>query len=118
MGGIWFKSEIVLQFWEGALGPFRLEKLARYPLQLGNVLNGIFGQLKNKLAITHSIAIKLKEKKEAMVVDCHHVACVCVLTEWKFKKKMFLRLGIIFSNLGKKSPKFHWERGRISPLRA
>ena len=30
---------------------------------------GIFGQLKNKLAITHTIAIKLKEKSDAMVVD-------------------------------------------------
>ena len=37
----------------------------------------IFGQLKNKLASTHTIAIKLKETKDAMTVECHHAACVC-----------------------------------------
>ena len=31
-------------------------------LKSGNFLNGIFGQLKNKVAITQTIAIKLKEK--------------------------------------------------------
>ena len=32
---------------------------------------------KQKLAMTHTCAIKkLKEKKDA-VVDCHNVACVC-----------------------------------------
>ena len=28
-----------LQFWEGALGPFRLGKLTRYTTKLGNFLN-------------------------------------------------------------------------------
>ena len=32
----------------------------------------------------------------------------------KKKKNFFLRLGIFFFKLGKKSPKSHWERGRIS----
>ena len=57
-----------------------------------------------------------------MVVECHHVACVCVSTEWKnksSKKKFFFfwRLGFFFSKLGKKSPKFHWEWGLIMALR-
>ena len=50
------------QFWEGAIGPFRLGKLAWLTPKLGNFLNGIFGQFTNKLAITHTITIKLKEK--------------------------------------------------------
>ena len=33
--------------------------------------HGIFCQFKNKLAITHTIAIKWKEKYDAVVVDCH-----------------------------------------------
>ena len=37
----------------------------------------IIWSIKNKIAITHTFAIKLKEKQVAMVVDCHHVACVC-----------------------------------------
>ena len=32
----------------------------------------------------------------------------------KFFFFFFLRLGIFFFELGKKSPKSHWERGRIS----
>ena len=31
----------------------------------------IFGQFKNKLAITHTIGIKL-DNIDAMAVDCHH----------------------------------------------
>ena len=33
---------------------------------------GIFCQFRSKLAITHTIAIKWKEKNNAVVVDCHH----------------------------------------------
>ena len=36
-----------------------------------------FGQLNNKLAVTHTNANKLKEKYDTMVVISHHVACVC-----------------------------------------
>ena len=50
---------IFLQFWEGALGRFRLGKIAWKTPKLGNLCH--FYQLKNKLAITHTIAIKLKE---------------------------------------------------------
>ena len=32
----------------------------------------IFCQFRSKLAITHTIAIKWKEKYDAVVVDCHH----------------------------------------------
>ena len=39
--------------------------------------------------------------------------CVKILKKKK-KKKFFLRLGNFFFKLGKKSPKSHWERGRIS----
>ena len=35
---------------------------------------------------------------------------VCVVTECKYKSS----IGIFFSKLGKKSPKFHWEWVRIS----
>ena len=33
---------------------------------------GIFCQFRSKLAITHTLAIKWKEKYNALVVDCHH----------------------------------------------
>ena len=33
---------------------------------------GIFCQFKSKLAITHTIVIKRKEKYDAVVVDCYH----------------------------------------------
>ena len=39
---------------------------------------GIFCQFRSKLAITHIIAIKLKEKYDAVVVDCT-TAFVCVV---------------------------------------
>ena len=33
-------------------------------------------------SLTYNIAIQLKEKLDAMVVDCHHVDCVvCLVTE-------------------------------------
>ena len=38
---------------------------------------GIFCQFRSKLAITHTIAIKWKEKYDAAVVDCHHSLCLC-----------------------------------------
>ena len=38
-------------------------------------------------------------------------ACVCVCVCENSKKK---KLGFFFFKLGKKSPKSHWERGRIS----
>ena len=48
-----------------------------------------------------------------MIVDCHHVACVCVCGPKKKKKYIyFFEIGNFFFNLGKKSPKSHWERGR------
>ena len=43
-----------------------------------------------------------------MIVDCHHVACMCV--DSKKKKKFFFffffffEIGIFFFKLGKKSP--------------
>ena len=33
---------------------------------------GIFCQFRSKVAITHTIAIKWKEKYDAVVVDCQH----------------------------------------------
>ena len=33
---------------------------------------GIFCQFRSKIAIKHIIAIKWKEKYDAVVVDCHH----------------------------------------------
>ena len=38
----------------------------------------IFCQFRSKLAITHSIAIKWKEKYDVVVVDCHHSLRLCV----------------------------------------
>ena len=49
----------------------------------------ICGQLKNKLGITDTIAIKLKEKYDARVVNCHCVACVCGDCMKILKKKSF-----------------------------
>ena len=46
-----------------------------------------------------------------MVVECHHVACVCVLTEWQSqskKNKKNWRLGFFFSKLGKKHLNSIW----------
>ena len=37
----------------------------------------IFCQFGSKLAITHTIAIKWKEKYHAVVVDCHHSLRLC-----------------------------------------
>ena len=37
-----------------------------------------FFQFRSKLAITHTIAIKWKEKCDAVVVDCHHSLRFCV----------------------------------------
>ena len=65
---------------------------------------GIFGQLKKQVSYyTYYIANKLKENSDAVVVDCHHVACVlCVVTE---KKSLifFLRLGFFQ----------HWEKSHL-----
>ena len=55
---------------------------------------------KNKLAITHTFAIKLKEN----VNENHNHR----------KEKKNLKIVIFFSKFGKKSPKFHWEWGLIS----
>ena len=38
---------------------------------------GIFCQYISKLSITHTIAIKWKEKYNAVVVDCHHTLHLC-----------------------------------------
>ena len=42
--------------------------------------------------------------------------CVCILKKKKKKKIFFFffEIGNFFFKLGKKSPKSHWERGRIS----
>ena len=37
----------------------------------------IFCQFGSKLAITHTVAIKWKEKYHAVEVDCHHSLCLC-----------------------------------------
>ena len=37
----------------------------------------IFCQFRSKLAITHTIAIKMEGKYNAVVVDCHHSLCLC-----------------------------------------
>ena len=37
----------------------------------------IFCQFKSKLVITHTIAIKWKDKYDAVVVDCHHSLHLC-----------------------------------------
>ena len=63
---------------------------------------------------------KKTNKQDAMVVECHHVACVRENeTERKSlssKKKIiiffFEDLGFFFSKLAKKSPTFHCEWGR------
>ena len=50
-----------------------------------------------------------------MVVESHHVACVCgdLMKILKKKKKINKKkknfLSDFFSKLGKKSPKFHWK---------
>ena len=56
-----------LQFWEGSLGPFRLGKISavnhyfgKFPKQ---TRTAFLVSLKTKLAITHTIAIKLKENR-------------------------------------------------------
>ena len=36
-----------------------------------------FYQFKSKLATTHTITIKWKEKYDAVVVDCHHSLHLC-----------------------------------------
>ena len=51
--------------------------------------NGIFCQFRSKLAITHTVAIKWKEKYYAVVEDCNHT-CICVVTAKKKTKKNFL----------------------------
>ena len=38
---------------------------------------GIFSQFRSKLAITHTIAIKWKQKYNAVVLDCHHSLRLC-----------------------------------------
>ena len=72
---------------------------------------------KNKLAITHTFAIKLKEKWDAMVVDGHHVPCVAWwLNEnpnLKKKKKKNWRLGFFFK-IGEKSTLTPLGMGQIS----
>ena len=41
-------------------------------------------------------------------------ACVCENSKRIFFFFFFFEIGIFFFKLGKKSPKSHWERGRIS----
>ena len=54
---------------------------------------GTFCQFRSKLAITHTIAIKWKEKYDSVVVDCHHNLCLCgdrmKMSLPKKKKKIF-----------------------------
>ena len=38
---------------------------------------GIFCQFRSKLAITHTIAIRWKEKFDAVVVDCYQTLHLC-----------------------------------------
>ena len=56
-------------------------KLGRSDSQIGRKYNAklqhFFCQFRSKLAITHTIAIKWKEKYDAVVVDCHHSLCLC-----------------------------------------
>ena len=56
-----------LQFWEGALGPFRLGKISAVNHYFGKfskqTRTAFLVSLKTKLAITHTIAIKLKENR-------------------------------------------------------
>ena len=40
--------------------------------------------------------------------------CVCVCVKILKNKKKFLEIGNFLFKLGKKSPKSHWERGRIT----
>ena len=53
-----------------------------------------------------------------MVVDCHHVACVCGENPNLSKKKkniyIFFEDWDLLFKIGKESPKFHWEWGRNS----
>ena len=50
-----------------------------------------FCQLRCKLAIIHTIAIKWKEKYDAVVADCHHNLCFCGdRTKMGFPKKKYL----------------------------
>ena len=69
---------------------------------------------KNKLAITHTIAIKLKENVAMCVCARARVracVCVCVCVSQSIKKMLlFFKIGIVLK-IGKKSPKFHWEWG-------
>ena len=103
---------IFLQFWEVAVVPFRLLKLARqtWEICLSTQLCH-FWSIKNKIAITHTFAIKLKDNVTMYFV--------CVLTEWKSQsskkkqKNFFSKIGIFFFKIGKKAPKFHWEWGRM-----
>ena len=53
----------------------------------------IFCQFRSRLAISQAIAIKWKEKYDAVVVDCNHSLRLCgEVTEWKWVslKKIFL----------------------------
>ena len=54
----------------------------------------IFCQFRSKLAITHTIAIKWKEKYDAVVVDCHHSLRLCAArmkTSLPKKKSFFFK---------------------------
>ena len=42
-----------------------------------------------------------------MIVDCHHVACVVTEKNLYFIFFFFFKIGIFFTELGKKSPNFH-----------
>ena len=51
-----------------------------------------------------------------MVVECHHVACVCVYGDWMkiLKKKIFFKIVIFFQNWEKGHPNSILGKGRIS----
>ena len=72
----------------------------------------IFGQLINKLAITHTIAIKLKEKLTSMVVECQHLVKILKKNPNLQKKKKniyFFEDWDFFQNLGKSHLNLIWK---------
>ena len=74
----------------------------------------IFCKFRSELAIAQSIAIKWKEKYDAVVVDCHHSLCLCGDIMKKSlprkKKRNFFFL---------ETPTSHWVpyRAKFQPLR-
>ena len=101
-----------MQFWEGALGPFRL----------GTIMSFLVNkkQISYYRYFCHQI-IEGEIRCSGRLSSCS----LCVWVWWlnenpNLKKKpfktfclFFWRLGFFFK-IGKKSPKFHWKWGRIS----